>query len=66
MGKGEVITPNVCFPTYLLNISYQGQLILRGEKPLNDFKRIKNEEIEDVGCRVDKNRAISAAVRCAS
>ena len=46
---GEVITPNArVFANVPLNISYEGQLILRGEAVItySDFKRI-NEEIEN-------------------
>ena len=63
---GEVITPNArVFANIPLNISYQGQLILRGEAVItySDFKRI-NEEIEDVDARYKNPRNLcSGSVR---
>ena len=63
---GEVITPNArVFSNIPLNISYQGQLILRGEAVItySDFKRI-NEEIDDVDARYKNPRNLcSGSVR---
>ena len=63
---GEVISPNArVFSNIPLNISYQGQLILRGEAVItySDFKRI-NEEIEDVDARYKNPRNLcSGSVR---
>lgn len=63
---GEVITSNAkVFANVPLNISYQGQLILRGEAVIkySDFNRI-NEEIEDVDARYKNPRNLcSGSVR---
>lgn len=63
---GEVITNNAkVFCNVPLKISYQGQLILRGEAVIkySDFARI-NEEIEDVDARYKNPRNLcSGSVR---
>lgn len=63
---GEVITSNAqVFSNIPLNISFQGQLILRGEAVIkySDFNRI-NEEIEDVDARYKNPRNLcSGSVR---
>lgn len=63
---GEVITNNAkVFANLPLNISYQGQLILRGEAIIkySDFERI-NEEIEDVDAKYKNPRNLcSGSVR---
>lgn len=63
---GEVITSNArVFSNIPLNISYQGELILRGEAVIrySDFNRI-NEEIEDADARYKNPRNLcSGSVR---
>lgn len=63
---GEVITSNAkVFANIPLNISYKGQLILRGEAVItySDFRRI-NEEIEDVDAKYKNPRNLcSGSVR---
>ena len=63
---GEVITPNArVFANIPLNISYQGQLILRGEAVItySDFERI-NSGIEDVDAKYKNPRNLcSGSVR---
>ena len=63
---GEVITNNArVFKNLPLRISYQGELILRGEAVIGyrDFERI-NEEIEDVDARYKNPRNLcSGSVR---
>lgn len=63
---GEVITSNArVFANLPLNISYEGQLVLRGEAVItySDFERI-NEEIEDVDARYKNPRNLcSGSVR---
>ncbi|MDO4278734.1 MAG: NAD-dependent DNA ligase LigA [Lachnoclostridium edouardi] len=63
---GEVITNNAkAFANLPLNISYKGQLILRGEAVIkySDFKKI-NEEIQDVDARYKNPRNLcSGSVR---
>ncbi|MCC8025186.1 MAG: NAD-dependent DNA ligase LigA [Clostridium sp.] len=63
---GEVITSNArVFANIPLNISFKGQLILRGEAVItySDFKRI-NDEIEDVDARYKNPRNLcSGSVR---
>lgn len=63
---GEVITNNArVFANIPLNISYQGQLIIRGEAVIKytDFERI-NEEIEDVDAKYKNPRNLcSGSVR---
>lgn len=63
---GEVITSNAqVFSNIPLNISFKGQLILRGEAVIkySDFNRI-NEEIEDVDARYKNPRNLcSGSVR---
>ncbi len=63
---GEVITPNAkVFANIPLSISYQGQLILRGEAVIkySDFKRI-NDEIADVDAKYKNPRNLcSGSVR---
>lgn len=63
---GEVITSNArVFSNVPLNISHQGELVLRGEAVIkySDFARI-NEEIEDVDARYKNPRNLcSGSVR---
>ena len=63
---GEVITSNArVFANLPLNISYEGQLVLRGEAVItySDFERI-NDEIEDVDARYKNPRNLcSGSVR---
>ena len=63
---GEVITANAkAFVNVPLNISYQGELILRGEAVIrySDFERI-NEEIEDEAAKYKNPRNLcSGSVR---
>ena len=63
---GEVITPNArVFANIPLNISYQGQLILRGEAVItySEFERI-NSGIEDVDAKYKNPRNLcSGSVR---
>ena len=63
---GEVITANAkAFANVPLNISYQGELILRGEAIIrySDFEKI-NEEIEDVDAKYKNPRNLcSGSVR---
>ncbi len=63
---GEVITPNArVFSNIPLNISYKGQLILRGEAVItySDFERI-NRSIEDVDAKYKNPRNLcSGSVR---
>ena len=63
---GEVITNNArVFDNIPLNISYQGQLILRGEAVIrySDFNRM-NEEIEDLDAKFKNPRNLcSGSVR---
>lgn len=63
---GEVITPNArAFSNLPLSISFQGQLIIRGEAIIkySDFQRI-NEEIEDVDAKYKNPRNLcSGSVR---
>ena len=63
---GEVITPNVrVFSNLPLKITYQGELILRGEAVISysDFEKI-NEEIEDVDAKYKNPRNLcSGSVR---
>lgn len=63
---GEVITSNArVFANVPLNITYKGQLILRGEAVIkySDFKKI-NEEIEDVDAKYKNPRNLcSGSVR---
>ena len=63
---GEVITANAkAFVNVPLNISYQGELILRGEAIIrySDFEKI-NEQIEDVDAKYKNPRNLcSGAVR---
>ena len=63
---GEVITANAkAFVNVTLNISYQGELILRGEAIIrySDFEKI-NEEIEDVDAKYKNPRNLcSGSVR---
>ena len=63
---GEVITANAkAFVNVPLNISYQGELILRGEAIIrySDFKKI-NEQIEDVDAKYKNPRNLcSGSVR---
>ena len=63
---GEVITPNArVFANIPLNISYQGELILRGEAIIrySDFEKI-NEQIEDVDAKYKNPRNLcSGSVR---
>ena len=59
---GEVITANAkAFVNVPLNISYQGELILRGEAIIrySDFEKI-NEQIEDVDAKYKNPRNISS------
>ena len=58
VGIGEVITANAkAFVNVPLNISYQGELILRGEAIIrySDFEKI-NEQIEDVDAKYKNPR----------
>ena len=63
---GEVITANAkAFVNVPLNISYQGELILRGEEIIrySDFEKI-NEQIEDVDAKYKNPRNLcSGSVR---
>ena len=63
---GEVITANAkVFSNIPLSISYEGQLVLRGEAVItySDFRRI-NEEIEDVDAKYKNPRNLcSGSVR---
>jgi len=63
---GEVITANAkAFVNVPLNISYQGELILRGEAIIrySDFEKI-NEQIEDVDAKYKNSRNLcSGSVR---
>ena len=63
---GEVITPNArVFSNLPLKITYQGELILRGEAVISysDFEKI-NEEIEDVDAKYKNPRNLcSGSVR---
>ena len=63
---GEVITDNAkVFSNIPLSISYEGQLVLRGEAVItySDFRRI-NEEIEDVDAKYKNPRNLcSGSVR---
>ena len=63
---GEVITANAkAFVNVPLNISYQGELILRGEAIIrySDFEKI-NEQIEDVDAKYKNPRNLcSGSVR---
>ena len=63
---GEVITANAkAFVNVPLNISYQGELILRGEAIIrySDFEKI-NEQIEDVDAKYENPRNLcSGSVR---
>ena len=63
---GEVITANAkAFVNVPLNISYQGELILRGEASIrySDFEKI-NEQIEDVDAKYKNPRNLcSGSVR---
>ena len=59
---GEVITANAkAFVNVPLNISYQGELILRGEAIIrySDFEKI-NEQIEDVDAKYKNPRNLSS------
>ena len=64
---GEVVTNNAkVFRNIPLKISYQGELILRGEAVIryNDFEKI-NEEIEDVDAKYKNPRNLCSG-RCVS